>query len=429
MSSSPISSHFLLRQRDTPENATEGEREREREKGGRDCCCVQHCCHLAAAWLSGKTAWWREERKRGSERKRREKRRTRAAAAAAWQEGTGKNKGCTELAFSSCAREKEPHIRPLLHALTFLSSGPKCSPVEEDAWGSNKRQAEQGDVKGRCRHGCQEGEIRRATKHGTERAEGVPRGQHRGTHPGAVQPSETEVPDQPGRADRRREEDATLWAQMVRRHEQSCLGTPEDGQAQTGSWRRGGGLPTLSKPVQIRPLPLPGQTQDIHPARGTWRLGKGPKSDPSRPIRGSKTLEQDVRWLQVRRRYPVQQSQSQREEEPAAGCSGDPEAKGQGEEGGDKPFLKVDPELVVTVLGDLEQLLFSQMLGEYGFFRFHAHLLPAAVGYWMAWIDWKISNRAHAVVILKVVSDSWTMQGFVLGSMCLVHLPSLALVG
>lgn len=30
----------------------------------------------------------------------------------------------------------------------------------------------------------------------------------------------------------------------------------------------------------------------------------------------------------------------------------------------DKSFLKVDPHLVVTVLGDLEQLLFSQMLGE-----------------------------------------------------------------
>ncbi|XDV45545.1 hypothetical protein PO909_013631 [Leuciscus waleckii] len=33
-------------------------------------------------------------------------------------------------------------------------------------------------------------------------------------------------------------------------------------------------------------------------------------------------------------------------------------------EEGDKTFLKVDPELVVTVLGDLEQLLFSQMLGK-----------------------------------------------------------------
>lgn len=37
-----------------------------------------------------------------------------------------------------------------------------------------------------------------------------------------------------------------------------------------------------------------------------------------------------------------------------------PAAKGQEE----RAFLKVDPELVVTVLGDLEQLLFSQMLGE-----------------------------------------------------------------
>ncbi|KAM6947813.1 neuron navigator 1 isoform 2-T2 [Lycodopsis pacificus] len=45
-----------------------------------------------------------------------------------------------------------------------------------------------------------------------------------------------------------------------------------------------------------------------------------------------------------------------------AGPGGESGSKGQGEEGGDKAFLKVDPELVVTVLGDLEQLLFSQML-------------------------------------------------------------------
>lgn len=37
----------------------------------------------------------------------------------------------------------------------------------------------------------------------------------------------------------------------------------------------------------------------------------------------------------------------------------------------DKSFLKVDPELVVTVLGDLEQLLFSQMLGESVLRSFH----------------------------------------------------------
>lgn len=47
-----------------------------------------------------------------------------------------------------------------------------------------------------------------------------------------------------------------------------------------------------------------------------------------------------------------------------AGAGVESASKGQGEEGVDKTFLKVDPELVVTVLGDLEQLLFSQILGE-----------------------------------------------------------------
>ncbi|XP_066561638.1 neuron navigator 1 [Amia ocellicauda] len=47
-----------------------------------------------------------------------------------------------------------------------------------------------------------------------------------------------------------------------------------------------------------------------------------------------------------------------------AGTPVAPGGKGQTDEE-NKPYLKVDPELVVTVLGDLEQLLFSQMLGEY----------------------------------------------------------------
>ncbi|CAB1353337.1 unnamed protein product [Coregonus sp. 'balchen'] len=45
----------------------------------------------------------------------------------------------------------------------------------------------------------------------------------------------------------------------------------------------------------------------------------------------------------------------------AVGASVEAGAKGQGD-GSQSSFLKVDPELVVTVLGDLEQLLFSQML-------------------------------------------------------------------
>lgn len=50
-----------------------------------------------------------------------------------------------------------------------------------------------------------------------------------------------------------------------------------------------------------------------------------------------------------------------------AATNGGGKGQGQGQEGeeGSKGFVKVDPELVVTVLGDLEQLLFSQILGEY----------------------------------------------------------------
>ncbi|XP_062397561.1 neuron navigator 1-like [Sardina pilchardus] len=44
---------------------------------------------------------------------------------------------------------------------------------------------------------------------------------------------------------------------------------------------------------------------------------------------------------------------------PSSGAATNGGGKGQE---GDKSFVKVDPELVVTVLGDLEQLLFSQML-------------------------------------------------------------------
>lgn len=47
----------------------------------------------------------------------------------------------------------------------------------------------------------------------------------------------------------------------------------------------------------------------------------------------------------------------------SAGLSTEDKKEIEGED--DKSFLKVDPELVVTVLGDLEQLLFSQILGEF----------------------------------------------------------------
>lgn len=53
------------------------------------------------------------------------------------------------------------------------------------------------------------------------------------------------------------------------------------------------------------------------------------------------------------------------ERERCAAPSAEEKKDRKGIEGDDdKSFLKVDPELVVTVLGDLEQLLFSQMLGK-----------------------------------------------------------------
>ncbi|XP_067324218.1 neuron navigator 1 isoform X4 [Anolis sagrei] len=63
---------------------------------------------------------------------------------------------------------------------------------------------------------------------------------------------------------------------------------------------------------------------------------------------------------------PQKQQQQQQQQPPQPGQQagqGQPTGSQPGGKGTDeKAFLKVDPELVVTVLGDLEQLLFSQML-------------------------------------------------------------------
>lgn len=104
------------------------------------------------------------------------------------------------------------------------------------------------------------------------------------------------------------------------------------------------------KPKAFTPLAAPG--------KGQSRIPRGPYAEVKPLSKTSDDCKSDDDILSSKAKASGKKS--------AAGSSGDPEAKGQGEEGGDKPFLKVDPELVVTVLGDLEQLLFSQMLGEYG---------------------------------------------------------------
>uniref|UniRef100_A0A8C2J9E1 Neuron navigator 1 n=1 Tax=Cyprinus carpio TaxID=7962 RepID=A0A8C2J9E1_CYPCA len=111
------------------------------------------------------------------------------------------------------------------------------------------------------------------------------------------------------------------------------------------------------KPKTFTPLAAPGAL-----GKGQSRIPRGPYVEVKPLSKTSDDCKSDDDILSSKAKASGKK--------PAAGSSGDPEAKGQGEEGGDKPFLKVDPELVVTVLGDLEQLLFSQMLGEYGFSAF-----------------------------------------------------------
>ncbi len=111
------------------------------------------------------------------------------------------------------------------------------------------------------------------------------------------------------------------------------------------------------KPKTFTPLAAPGAL-----GKAQSRIPRGPYAEVKPLSKTSDDYKSDDDILSSKAKASGKK--------PAAGCSGDPEAKGQGEEGGDKPFLKVDPELVVTVLGDLEQLLFSQMLGEYGFSAF-----------------------------------------------------------
>ncbi|XP_030632950.1 neuron navigator 1 [Chanos chanos] len=103
------------------------------------------------------------------------------------------------------------------------------------------------------------------------------------------------------------------------------------------------------KPKPFTPLAAPGSL-----GKGQSRIPRGPYAEVKPLSKASDDGKSDDDILSSKAKVAGKKA--------AASGSGEVEAKGQGEEGGDKPFLKVDPELVVTVLGDLEQLLFSQML-------------------------------------------------------------------
>lgn len=143
-------------------------------------------------------------------------------------------------------------------------------------------------------------------------------------------------------------------------------GQPKAGKPKTagGGGGAGGGAPlsrNLSKsehslfqgkPKPFSPLAAPSAQSKLS------RIPRGPYAEVKPLSKAPEDGKSDDELLSSKAKANAKKQ--------GAGAGGESCSKGPGEEGGDKPFLKVDPELVVTVLGDLEQLLFSQILGEYG---------------------------------------------------------------
>lgn len=113
--------------------------------------------------------------------------------------------------------------------------------------------------------------------------------------------------------------------------------------------------PNLGKPSRIPAAGKPrGPYAEVKPISKTSESSQRANTDPADPP--LKACEAGSTGTNGKKTGEKGRSGAQITEEKK-------EKKGtEGED--DKSFLKVDPELVVTVLGDLEQLLFSQMLGE-----------------------------------------------------------------
>ncbi|CAL8366991.1 unnamed protein product [Lota lota] len=113
------------------------------------------------------------------------------------------------------------------------------------------------------------------------------------------------------------------------------------------------GTPSLGKPSRI---PAPGKPRgpyaEVKPISQGSEASKG--TDPSEPPNKPQSNGTGSTGINGRKPGEMGRAEAPTTEEKK-------EAKEmEGED--DKTFLKVDPELVVTVLGDLEQLLFSQIL-------------------------------------------------------------------
>ncbi|XP_029361562.1 neuron navigator 1 isoform X2 [Echeneis naucrates] len=105
-------------------------------------------------------------------------------------------------------------------------------------------------------------------------------------------------------------------------------------------------------------IPAPGKPRgpyaEVKPISKTSETGQTPDTDPA--VHPTKATSNGAGSPGTNGKKPAEKGKS-------SALSAEEKKEKKGVEGEDnKGFLKVDPELVVTVLGDLEQLLFSQML-------------------------------------------------------------------
>lgn len=166
----------------------------------------------------------------------------------------------------------------------------------------------------------------------------------------------------------------------------SRTGTGTNKTGQTKTAQAGGGRPPLSRTLskseqslfQGKPksfcspavtsnigkpsrIPAPGKPRgpyaEVKPISKASEVGQSAGTDPA--DHQTKTNSNGAGSIGTNGKKPGEKGKS-------AALSPEEKKEKKGIEGeDDKAFLKVDPELVVTVLGDLEQLLFSQMLGEF----------------------------------------------------------------
>lgn len=167
--------------------------------------------------------------------------------------------------------------------------------------------------------------------------------------------------------------DAEKKMQLYQPEWRDDMGKPGTGSLKAGKPKPAGPAPlsrNLSKSEHslFQAKPRPFSPLAAPPALGKQsRIPRGPYAEVKPLSKASDDGKSDDEILSGKAKAEEKKAQGGG---GGVGGAGEGGAKGQGQGPGgegDKPFLKVDPELVVTVLGDLEQLLFSQMLGEYCF--------------------------------------------------------------